>query len=221
MWILNDQTGLPEWVADNDPRATTIGAASNPNDAGSMFPSETPPWSVQQPAASTTPGADWGSEQAEGMQGTGSTGAGNANLPTGGSSGGSSGIPKGVDPVWWEAFKQEHGGVDPVTYYKGNLGQAVAEKNASEAWAWSHGHPSGWGNKPGDYKVPRNIFQLLASASGDENIAPYGSKAIARAADDLGGGILAMQGGKYHPNVADPAAEGETLADILGRGGWF
>lgn len=115
--------------------------------------------------------------------------------------------------AWVEAFKKEHGGMDPTTYYRGDLNRAIEEKQASQVWAAQHGNPASWGYGALNTRVPLSIFQRLASARRSPDVGPLGPQAWAQAADDIGGALLAMQGQSYHPASAVQSSLGNTTAD--------
>ena len=119
----------------------------------------------------------------------------------------------GEQQAWMAAYLREHGGVPPSDWP-----QAARERQASVIWAQQHGSPMSWGNKPGDNRVPLDVWKLIASAGKSPDYGPLGPAAWARAADMLGGGILAMQGKKYHPDMVvaeDPAAKKKRLIDLF------
>ena len=116
--------------------------------------------------------------------------------------------------AWMDAYRREHGGVPPADWV-----QAAKERQASVIWAQQHGNnPLAWGNKPGDTRVPLDVWKLIASAGKSPDYGPLHPAAWARAADMLGGGILAMQGKKYHPDMVvagDTAAKKKRLIDLF------
>jgi hypothetical protein len=95
--------------------------------------------------------------------------------------------------AWTQAFAQEHGGLTPAQYYKGDVGAAVQDRNDSQVWAQMHGNPTSWGNKPGDSTVPLTIFRRLNQAQRSPDFGPLDAEGHAQGADAIGGALMGPQ----------------------------
>lgn len=50
-------------------------------------------------------------------------------------------VPAGIDREWWEQFKAEHDGVDPETYYKGDLDAALRDRAWGDQFYRTYNRP--------------------------------------------------------------------------------
>ncbi len=120
------------------------------------------------PAAAITPVTGYGSPGYQatapgGRSGYQVYGYGGMGLPPQGEAS-ASGIPAGVDPVWWEAFRAEHGGQTPTDYYKGNLEQALADRAWGEQFRAYNPLAKDWRGA-----IPRDVWDArywLAKKTG-------------------------------------------------------
>jgi hypothetical protein len=93
---------------------------------------------------------------------------------TGGGTG-SAARPSNVDPVWWEQFKREHGGVDPTTFYKGDLAAALEDK------AWGDQFFRMYGRAPSEYDWKASYNQREYGGGGGGGYGGYSGGSAAAA----------------------------------------
>lgn len=97
-------------------------------------------------------------------------------------------IPAGANPAefntWVDAFTREHGGIDPWTYYRGNIEQAWLDKKWGDAYARTHGMTS----IPGG---PGSVWERKWAAERAAGLPIGAGYALSPAAVDVYGGPYA------------------------------